>query len=338
VDYADKYQHEIFVELERGLMKFGVQIENHLGITYNGVRKVALEAEKSGFDGLFICDHLMGRNEETYRQPCLDPWVTLGGLAQATRKITLGTLVSAVGFRYPSLLAKMGATLDHVSGGRLQLTVGAGWHEPEYKAYGIPFPHVAERMQQLREAVQIIRSMWTQDQATFEGKFFKIDGAWCYPRPVSPKIWVGGGGEKMLLRIVADLADGWNAVGLSVDEYARKVEVLRLFCESAGRKLNSIERSYYGTCLVGSNENEFRESFNRYYGQYRKAEESMETFLERMRSTRPFVGTAAEVAEKMKGFQELGVSYFILYFPDKDGLSLLKRFADLVMPRFASAS
>ena len=314
-------------------MKFGVQIENHLGIGYNGVRKVALEAEKSGFDGLFICDHLMGRNEGTYRQPCLDPWVTLGALAQATRKITLGTLVSAVGFRNPSLLAKMAATLDHVSGGRIQLTVGAGWHEPEYKAYGIPFPPVVERMQQLREAVQIIRSMWTEDQATFRGKYFEIEGAWSYPRPASSKIWVGGGGEKTLLRIVADLADGWNAVGLGVDEYARKLEILRLYCEKAGRKLNSIERSYYGTCVVGSTEGEFRESFNKQYGQYRKAEESTEVFLERMRSTRPLIGTIAEVAEKLKGFQELGVSYFILYFPDKDGLGLLRRFTDLVMPR-----
>jgi probable F420-dependent oxidoreductase len=319
-------------------LKFGVQIENHLGITYNGVRKIGLEAEKSGFDGLFICDHLMGRNDETFRRPCLDPWVTLGALAQATKKIRLGTLVSAVGFRYPSLLAKMGATLDHVSGGRLQLTVGAGWHEPEYKAYGIPFPSVGERMQQLREAVQIIRSMWTQDHATFDGQSFKIDGAWCYPRPVSPRIWVGGGGEKTLLHIVADLADGWNAVGLSVDEYARKLEILRTFCETAGRKLNSIERSYYGSCMVGSGENEFRESFNRYYGQYRKAEEPMETFVERMRSTRPLIGTATEVAEKMKAFQELGVSYFILYFPDKEGLSLLRRFVDLVMPGFTAVS
>jgi len=319
-------------------MKFGVQIENHLGVTYNGVRKVALEAEKSGIDGLFICDHLMGRNEETFRQPCPDPWVTLGALAQTTKKITLGTLVSAVGFRYPSLLAKMSATLDHVSGGRMILTVGAGWHEPEYKAYGIPFPRVGERMQQLREAVQIIRSMWTQDRPTFDGKSFKIDGAWCYPRPVSPKIWVGGGGERTLLHIVANLADGWNAVGLSVDEYARKLEILRMFCETAGRKLNTIERSYYGSCLVGNTENEFRESFNRHYGQYRKSEESMETFVERMRSTRPLIGTATEVAEKMKAFQELGVSYFILYFPDKEGLSLLRRFVDLVMPGFTAVS
>ena len=319
-------------------MKFGVQIENHLGISYNGVRKVALEAEKSGFDGLFICDHLMGRSEETYRLPCLDPWVTLGALAQATKKITLGTLVSAVGFRYPSLLAKMGATLDHISGGRLRLTIGAGWHEPEYKAYGIPFPPVGVRMQQLREAVQIIRSMWTQDNVTFEGKNLKIEGAWCYPRPASSKIWVGGGGEKMLLRIVAELADGWNAVGLGVDEYARKLEVLRTLCEKAGRKLNTIKRSYYGSCLIGATEGEFRESFNKHYRQYRKAEESMEAFVERMRSTRPLIGTAVEVVEKMKGFQELGVSYFILYFPDKEGLGLLRRFTDLVMPRFAAAS
>src|SRR2546422_2149818 len=131
-------------------MKFGVQIENHLGVTYNGVRKVALEAEKSGIDGLFICDHLMGRNEETFRQPCVDPWVTLGALAQTTKKITLGTLVSAVGFRYPSLLAKMGATLDHVSGGGVMFTLGAGWDEPQDKADGIPVPPIGGRMQQLR--------------------------------------------------------------------------------------------------------------------------------------------------------------------------------------------
>src|SRR2546428_11701641 len=134
-------------------MKFGVQIENHLGISYNGVRKVALEAEKSRFDGLFICDHLMGRNEETYRQACLDPWVTLGALAQATKKITLGTLVSAVGFRCPSLLAKMGATLDHVSGGRVMLAPGAGPPEPPDQAYRIPLPPPGGRQRQPRGAV-----------------------------------------------------------------------------------------------------------------------------------------------------------------------------------------
>ena len=318
-------------------MKFGVQIENHLGISYNGVKKIALEAEKPGFDGLFICDHLMGRNEDTFRQPCLDPWIILGSLAQATKKIGLGTLVSAVGFRYPSLLAKMAATVDHVSGGRLTLTVGAGWHEPEYNAYGIPFPPVGTRMDQLREAVQIIRAMWTKDSASFDGRNFKIEKAYCYPRPLSPRIWVGGGGEKTLLRIVADLADGWNAVGLNGDEYAHKLDVLRSFCEKTGRKLSTLERSYYGSCVIGRNEGEFREAFNKHYGQYRRAEESMESFIQRMRSTRPLIGTASEVIEKMESLKQFGVSYFILYFPDKEGLGLLHRFTEQVMPRFSNS-
>lgn len=320
-----------------GHLRFGVQIENHLGIGYDGVKKIALEAEKSGFDGLFICDHLMGRNPDTFNQPCLDPWVTLGALGQVTRKINLGTLVSAVGFRYPSLLAKMAATVDHVSGGRLTLTIGAGWHEPEYKAYGIPFPPVGIRMEQLREAVQIIRAMWSEDSATFDGKSFKIDQAWCYPRPLSPKIWIGGGGEKTLLRIVADLADGWNAVGLSVDEYAHKIDILRSFCEKSGRNLNILERSYYGPCVVGRNETEFRESFNKHYGQYRKTEESIESFVQRMRSTRPLIGTSNEVTEKMDALRKFGVAYFILYFPDKDGLGLMNRFNGQVMPHFANS-
>jgi F420-dependent oxidoreductase-like protein len=315
-------------------MRFGVQIENHLGISYNGVKKIALEAEKSGFDGLFICDHLMGRNEDTFKQPCLDPWVTLGSLAQATKKIGLGTLVSSVGFRYPSLLAKMAATVDHVSGGRLTLTIGAGWYEPEYKAYGIPFPPVWTRMEQLREAVQIIRSMWTKDPASCDGKNFKVDEAYCYPRPLAPRIWIGGGGEKALLRIVADLADGWNAVGLSVDEYAHKLEALRSYCEKAGRKLSTLERSYYGPCVVGRNEGEFRESFTKHYSQYRKAEESMESFVQRMRSTRPLIGTANEIIEKMDSLKAFGVSYFIFYFPDKEGLGLMRRFTQQIMPHF----
>ena len=188
-------------------MKFGIQIENHLGFSYDTVQKVGLEAERLGFDGLFICDHLQGRNEPTASQPCLDPWVTLGALAAATKTLRLGTLVSAVGFRYPSLVAKMAATLDAISKGRFQLSIGAGWYEPEYTAYGVPFPPTPQRMQQLREAIQVIRIMWTQDQASFKGKNYTIKDARSYPRPVNPKIWVGGTGEKSLLKIVADLAD-----------------------------------------------------------------------------------------------------------------------------------
>jgi len=199
-------------------MNFGVQIENHAGYDFQSILDAAQEAERLGFKGLFICDHLIGRTEEFARQPCLDPWVTLAALASQTRSIGLGTLVTAVGFRNPSVVAKMAATLDVISNGRLNLSLGAGWYEPEYKSYGIPFPPLRQRVQQLREAIQIVRLMWTQDKPSYKGRAFEIDGAWCYPKPLqnpSPKIWFGGTGEKRVLRVVAELADGRNATGTS---------------------------------------------------------------------------------------------------------------------------
>lgn len=122
--------HDSPLQIGGPKLKFGVQIENHLGFSYDAALKVALEAERLGYDVLFICDHLMGRDERTAKQPCLDSWVTLGALASATKELRLGTLISAVGFRYPAILAKMAATLDAISGGRMRLGIGAGWYEP----------------------------------------------------------------------------------------------------------------------------------------------------------------------------------------------------------------
>ncbi len=320
-------------------MNFGVQIENHLGFSYEAVLKVALEAEKLGFDGLFICDHLMGRTEEAARQPCLDTWVTLGALASATKKIRLGTLVSPVGFRYPSVLAKMGATLDSISGGRLQLSVGAGWYEPEYTAYGVPFPPNRQRMQQLREAVQIVRMMWTQDRPSFSGNSYKIKGAWCYPKPVrKARIWVGGTGERRLLRIVAELADGWNATGTTPEEYEGKLKVLESYCRAKGRNPREIERSYYASGLTAKNEKEFSEFFERYYAKFRRQDETAGALAKRVRdSGRSFVGTTDEVIEKIDKFSKLGVTYLILYFPDKDQLEVMRQFAKHVLPAVQDA-
>ncbi len=318
-------------------MKFGVQIENHAGFSYDAVQKIALEAERLGFDGLFICDHWQGRTEELAQQPCLDPWVTLSALASVTRHIRLGTLVTAVGFRYPSILAKMAATLDSISGGRLQLSMGAGWYEPEYDAYGIPFPPVRVRMQQLREALQIVRLMWTQEKPSFSGAHFQVKDAYCYPRPVQkphPKVWVGGAGEKTLLRIVAELADGWNAIALSPEEYEHKVKVLEKHCAAVGRDPSTVERSYYAPALAGKNEAAFLEVFQRFYGPMRKERESAESFSHRIRSSRPLVGTLREVTEKLERFAQLGVNYAIFYFPDKDELQQMRMFAGRVLPVF----
>ncbi len=315
-----------------------MQIENHLGFSFDAVSKVAQEAERLGFDGLFICDHLTGRNEEAARQPCLDPWVTLGALAKTTRVLQLGTLVSAVGFRNPAMLAKAAATLDHVSNGRLQLSIGAGWYEPEYNSYGIPFPSTKQRMQQLREAIQIIKLMWAQERPSFRGKNYTIKDAWSYPKPVqkpTPRVWVGGTGEKTLLRIVAELADGWNATGTAPEEYDKKLRFLGSFCTAAGRKLESIERSYYAFALTAKNEAEFSRTFEKYYSTFKRPDESVGSFTQRVRgSGRSFVGTVDEIGEKIDKFRKLGVTYVILYFPDKDQLGTMRLFAESVIPRF----
>ena len=318
-------------------MKFGVQIENHLGFSYDAVLKVALEAEKLGFDGLFICDHLQGRNEPTASQACLDPWATLGALASATKTLRLGTLVSAVGFRHPSILAKMAATVDSIGGGRFQLGIGAGWYDPEYTSYGVPFPPTRQRMQQLREAIQIIKLMWTQDHSSFSGKHYTIKNARCYPKPANPRIWVGGTGEKNLLKIVADLADGWNATGTSTEDYEKKLEILQDHCSRTGRNFRDIERSYYAFGLAAGTEKEFHDRFKRYYSQFKKQDETLESFSRRVReSSRSFIGTNDEVIGKIDKFSKLGVTYAIFYFPDKEHLELMREFAQHILPNFHS--
>ncbi len=318
-------------------MKFGVQIENHLGFSYDDVLKVASEAERLGFEGMFICDHLQGRNEPSASQSCLDPWVTLGALASATKTLHFGTLVTAVGFRHPSLLAKMAATLDTVSTGRFQLGLGAGWYEPEYESYGIPFPPIAKRMQQLREAIREIRMMWTQDPSTFTGKNYAIKNARSFPKPVNQKIWIGGTGEQNLLKIVADLADGWNASGTTTEEYEKKLKILEAYCSKSGRNPHEIERSYYATGLTARTEGEFQNIFRQYYGQFKKQDETMEAFTRRAReNSRSFMGTIDEVIGKIDKFSKLGVTYIIFYFPDKEKLGLMREFAKYVLPKFQS--
>ena len=317
------------------MVKFGVQIENHAGYSYEAVSRVAAEAERLGFDGLFICDHLVGRTEELAKQTCLDTWVTLGALASATRRIRLGTLVSAVGFRYPSILAKMAATLDAASQGRLQFAIGAGWYQPEYAAYGVPFPSTKKRMDQLREAIQIIREMWTQNKPTFNGVHYNIKEASCNPKPVQPSIWVGGTGEKRLLRVVAELADGWNASYITAEEYDQKLKTLQSYCNAAGRDIGKIERSYFASGLTAKTDAEFRETFARYYAPFKREDETIDDFAQRARtSSRTFAGTVDEVVEKVAMFQRLGVTYVIFYFPDKDQLGLMRKFAEHVLPQF----
>jgi len=199
----------------------------------------------AGVDWISAWDHFYEAPPKNGTEPHFEALATLGALAAETRNARIGCLVFYVGYRNPALLAKAATTLDHISGGRFELGLGAGWHVWEATAYGYPFPDIGTRLDMLDEAVQVIRSLLTRDRTTYAGKHFQVDDASCLPAPLQPRlpIWIGGVGEKRTLNIVAEHADGWNAAYLPVDEFARVNAVLSHWCEEVGRDPASLRRA-----------------------------------------------------------------------------------------------
>lgn len=209
-----------------------------------GLQKVSTEElkefwqhiERLGFGWISIWDHFYAA-DMTGDAECLEAVSMHAALACSTTKVRCGSLVYSVGYRHPAVLANAIATIDHLSGGRADVGIGAGWSQMEYDAYGIPFPPVGTRMEQLEEGIQVLRGLLHDETTTFDGKWFQVRDARNEPRPVQAKvpIWVGGGGEKRTLRIAARFADGWNVPFISPDEFARKRAVLHRHCDDVGR-------------------------------------------------------------------------------------------------------
>lgn len=219
---------------------------------------IAVAAEESGFDSLWVLDHMVqGGHAGLPEEPMLEAYTLLGGLAARTRRATLGTLVTAVTFRNPALLAKAVTTLDVVSGGRAVLGIGAGWYEPEHRQYGIDFPPVGTRMDMLEDALAICRAMFSRSPASHEGRHHAVRGAVCSPLPVQPagpRILVGGTGEKRTLRLVAKYADMCNFPKHTRPEVIkRKFAVLDGYCEAIGRDPSEIVRTRKRTLVIAPN-------------------------------------------------------------------------------------
>jgi len=201
-------------------------------------------AETAGFDGVWGFDHFTPLYGDP-NGPCLEGWTLLAGLAAVTSRIRLGVLVTGITYRHPSILATEAITVDHISKGRLELGLGAAWHQPEHEALGIPFPPLKERAERLEEGVQVIRLLMTKDGATFEGRHYQLASASYHPKPVQrphPPIWIGAGGEQLMLPIVARQADAWHAFG-SEDSMVRKSRLLDQLAEKTGRDPKAILRS-----------------------------------------------------------------------------------------------
>lgn len=272
-----------------------------------------------------------------YRQPDserFECWTTLSAIAGATSRIRLGQLVLCNAFRHPPLLAKMAATLDVISGGRLEFGIGAGWHEPEFQAYGYTFDRPAPRIGRLREAVQIVKSMWTEPSPSFEGRYYQIRGAHCSPKPVQkphPPVMIGGGGERLLLRVVAQHADVCNFSAWlgRPEDYRHKLEVLERHCESVGRDPGEIRKSWAAYVVVKEDTREAEEVVKRFV-------ERLASYYERPRDELrpPIAGTPEECVEQIQRYIDVGVSLFILRFVGGDSVGETKLFSEEVVPAF----
>jgi len=208
-------------------------------------------ADELGFYGVWDYDHFYGPDAigdavaRDYRKDTLEASTTLAAMATVVKRARVGCLVTGVTYRNPAVLAKMAVTVDHISGGRLEFGLGAAWHEAEHRGYGIPFPSAGERIAILDEALRVIKALWTEDTASFDGQHFRLEDAICNPKPVQkphPPIVVAGQGAKKSLRVVATHADEWNGTGIEPAEWSRISHVLTSHCDAIGRDPAAIRR------------------------------------------------------------------------------------------------
>ena len=200
----------------------------------------------AAFGGFWLFDHFVPINGHV-EGPCMDGWTLLGALAAVTQRVRLGLMVGCNGYRHPAVLAKIATTVDQVSEGRLDMGLGAGWFELEYNMYGIPFPPPAQRIRELDEACEVLKLLWTEELSSFEGKYYQLKEARHEPKPVQkpyPPFTIGGGGEKLTLRVVAKHASIYNAPGGSPEEVRHKNDVLDEHCSVIGRDPAEIRRSW----------------------------------------------------------------------------------------------
>jgi len=279
-----------------------------------------------GFASIYFIDHLLALPDPA--SDILESWTTMTACATMTKRVRVGGNVLCNSFRSPALLAKMAATLDQISGGRFELGIGAGWHEPEYHAYGFDFPSPGVRIDQLAEGIQIIKRLWAGEQFDFSGKHYRLKGAICRPRPLQsprPPIMIGGAGEKKMLRLVAQEADIWNASAGNYAQLDHKITVLREHCRAVGRDFASLELSLQDLVVIAPTDT------------------ALQAPLEDARKRLAFFGDVDKIAtigtperciETLRRKVAQGITYFICLFTDGGQPETVRLFGEHVLPAF----
>ena len=290
---------------------------------YETMTRVALEAEAQGFDSIWLYDHFHTVPTPT-QEVTFECWASTAALARDTRRVRIGQMVTCNGYRNPALLAKMASTVDVLSHGRLDFGIGAGWYEQEFLAYGYDYADGPTRLRQLRDAVQIILKMWQDEYAVFEGTYAHVNGAINQPKgaqkPHIPLL-IGGGGEKVTLKLVAQYADACNIGHLDSDGLARKFAIIKKHCEDVGRDYNSIHRTVLFNCAIAESDAEAlakSQSFKRNIPSGRIREQAL-------------VGTPDVVRKRVLEIEQAGAQELILFMPDSKDLTPVRMFAQECM-------
>jgi F420-dependent oxidoreductase-like protein len=285
----------------------------------------AVLAEELGYDSLWWYDHFHNVPVPAH-EAVFECWTTVAAISQRTSRIRLGQMVGCNGYRNPALLAKLTSTVDVISGGRLEWGIGAGWYEHEFRGYGYEFPPPKDRIGMLREAVEIVKAMWTQPDVSYSGTYYELDGAQCDPKPLQqphPPILIGGGGEQLTLRVVARHADAANFGG-KPHEWAHKAEVLQGHCSAVGRDYDEIQKTWSPEVFVRETEAEVQAAGSRsFWG------EPVESW-----TAGNLVGTPEQVAEKVQAYVDLGCTGFYPWCSDYPDTTTLRLFAEQVIPAF----
>jgi F420-dependent oxidoreductase-like protein len=291
------------------------------GLGWKAVTERAARIENLGYHSIWVTDHFWNRGLP--QAEVLECTSAMSALSVATEKLRIGSLVLCNSFRNPGLLAKVLATVDNVSNGRVEIGLGAGWMEEEYRAYGYEFPSTGARLRQLDEGTQILKLLMTEKQTNFEGRYYKLTDAYCNPKPVQkpyPPITIGGSGEKLMLRIVAKHADRWNCPA-GYRNFEHKLDVLKQHCQAVGRDINQINISEQLLVCIGANEAEVEEKWK---------------ISQRLPFWRTGIkGTPAQVVEHLRERVGKGIKFFTVIFGDMNSNQSIDLFAREVMPAFA---
>ena len=316
-------------------MKLGLMVEGQNWLTWERWSHVVALAERLGFSSLFRSDHyFISRQRET-----IETYMSLAIAAKESSTVRFGPLVTPITFKTPVDIGRMGAQLHALSGGRFVMGLGAGWHEPEHRAYGIPFPPVGERMDRLEEALQLIKALWQPGGSTYRGRYYQIEGVECLPEALSggPPVLIGGSGERRTLRLAAQYADEWNCFDLAPDVLSRKLDVLKRHCEDVGRDISTVRLSMMVTGIMGRTEQDVERSARSAMKVLSDLTSgSVEQFQNSMRDQGKIVGQTEEVVDRLGKLADLGIEEVQFQHLDFDSDEIPEYLASEIVPKITS--